>query len=93
VQTEMASGETTADVAAKPSDLPPWPKQLRDQVAAVRDLFTVDGRAAKSWTVEEVARAFRGSRRTDVASVLEALSSLGILLAFDTPKGRQWRAA
>ena len=82
----------TGDVA-KAKEIPAWPKELREQVSAVRDLFTTDGRAAKSWTAEEVARAFRGARRTDVASVLEALSSLGILLAFETPGGRQWRAA
>jgi hypothetical protein len=93
VQTEMEVEETAAAVPAKPAELPLWPKELRDQVAAVRDLFTTDGRAAKSWTAEQVARAFRGSRRNDVASVLDALSSLGILLAFDTPRGRHWRAA
>lgn len=93
VQTEMEAAEAAPAAALQPKELPPWPKELREQVAAVRDLFTTDGRAAKSWTAEEVARAFRGSRRSDVASVLDALSSLGILLAFDTPKGRHWRAA
>ncbi|MBK5260659.1 MAG: class I SAM-dependent DNA methyltransferase, partial [Thermoanaerobaculia bacterium] len=94
VQTQMeVEDDAPALAASKPKELPSWPKELRDQVAAVRDLFTTDGRGAKSWTTEEVARAFRGSRRSDVASVLDALSSLGILLAFDTPKGRQWRAA
>jgi hypothetical protein len=138
-----------AATIAKPKDLPPWPKELRDQIAAIRDLFASDARTttpaivrpspspspspspnpspvfdsqgaacssneattatattpttsattttnpntARTWTTEQVARAFKGSRRTDVASVLEALSSLGILLTFDTPNGRQWRAA
>lgn len=70
-----------------------WPKELREQVAAVRDLVTSDARAARSWTSEDVARAFKSSRRNDVASVLEALAALGILLAFDTAEGRRWRAA
>jgi hypothetical protein len=77
----------------KKDELPPWPKELRDQVAAVRDLVTSDGRAARSWTSEDVARAFKGSRRNDVASVLEALAALGIVLGFDTAEGKRWRAA
>jgi hypothetical protein len=92
-QREIESEEAPAAIASKTKDLPRWPKELREQVSAVRDLFSAGGRDAKSWTAEEVARAFKGSRRSDVAAVLDALSSLGILLAFETPKGRHWRAA
>jgi hypothetical protein len=77
----------------KRDELPAWPKELRDQVAAVRDFVTSDGRAARSWTSEDVARSFKGSRRNDVASVLEALAALGIVLGFDTAAGKRWRAA
>ncbi|HEX8254679.1 MAG TPA: DNA methyltransferase [Thermoanaerobaculia bacterium] len=79
--------------AAAARELPPWPKTLRDQVSAVRNLFIASQRGRASWTAEEVARAFRGARRAEVASVVEALASLGILLSFDTVSGRQWRAA
>lgn len=91
-QTTIALAET-APAAAAVRELPEWPKELRDQVSAVRDLFTGSTRDGVSWTAQEVARTFRGARRPEVASVLDALASLGILLSFDTPNGRQWRAA
>lgn len=69
-----------------------WPKELRDQVAAIRDRLPSDSRAARSWTAEEIAHHFRRSRRPQVASVLETLSSLGILITFDAPTGH-WRMA
>jgi hypothetical protein len=92
-QTAIALEEAAPAGEAVAGELPEWPKELRDQVSAVRDLFTVSQRDRGSWTAEEVARAFRGARRVEVASVLEALASLGILLSFHTPGGRQWRAA
>lgn len=82
-----------APAPAKKQTLPTWPKELREQVASVRELVTVGGRAQRTWSTEEVARAFKGSRRADVASVLEALGALGLILGFDTPAGRMWRAA
>ncbi len=85
--------EQTAPAEEAAREIPEWPKELRDQVSAVRDLFTALQRDRASWTAQEVARAFRGARRADVASVLEALGSLGILLSFETPAGRHWRAA
>lgn len=88
---EIEAPVPTEEAAAR--DLPPWPKALRDQVSAVRNLFVASQRYRASWTAEEVARAFRGARRAEVAAVVEALASLGILLSFDTASGRQWRAA
>jgi hypothetical protein len=92
-QTAIALEETAPAGEAVAKELPAWPKELRDQVSAVRDLFTASPRDRASWTAADVAHAFRGARRPEVASVLEALASLGILLSFDTPAGRQWRAA
>ena len=91
-QTAIALEETAPAGEAAARELPEWPKELRDQVSSVRDLFTASGRDRPGWTAQEVARAFRGARRTEVTSVLEALTSLGVLLSFDTPTGRQWRA-
>jgi hypothetical protein len=92
-QTAIALEQTAPAGEANTIEVPAWPKELRDQVSAVRDLFTTSQRDRASWTAHEVARAFRGARRAEVASVLEALASLGILLSFETPGGRHWCAA
>ena len=92
-QTAIALEQTGPAGETDTKELPEWPKELRDQISAVRDLFTTSQRDRASWTAQEVARAFRGAKRAEVASVLEALASLGILLSFETPAGRHWRAA
>lgn len=86
--TEGAAG---ADEAAG-APLRTWPKELPQQIAAVRDLLTGNGRAQTSWSVETTARAFKGSRRKEVESVLDSLAALGLVIAFDTPEGKRWRA-
>jgi hypothetical protein len=93
VELEETAGAGLAKKKKKKEELPPWPKELREQVAAVRDLVTTDGRAGRMWSAEEVARTFKGSRRGDIASVLEALGALGIVLGFETAEGKRWRAA
>ncbi|MGZ8710871.1 MAG: class I SAM-dependent DNA methyltransferase, partial [Thermoanaerobaculia bacterium] len=95
-QAEMAievEAAVEGTAAPKKRELPPWPKELRDQVAAVRDLVTSDGRSPKTWSAEDVARTFKGSRRADVASVLDALGALGIVVAFGTGAERRWKAS
>ncbi len=83
---------TRGTATPKKRELPPWPKKLGDQVAAVRDLVATNGRSQKTWSAEDVARAFKGSRRTDVAAVLDALGALGIVAAFGTGQDRRWKA-
>jgi hypothetical protein len=77
--------------AAATKDLPAWPAELPQQIAAVRDLVTAKGE--EPWSVERTARAFKRARRKDVESVLDSLSALGIVIAFVTPEGKRWRAA
>lgn len=43
-QTAIALEETAPAGEAVDKELPAWPKELRDQVSAVRDLFTASGR-------------------------------------------------
>lgn len=70
-----------------------WPKELPRQIAAVRDLIASDGGPQKIWSVEMAASTFRKARKREVESVLDSLTALGILIAFDTPHGKRWRAA
>jgi hypothetical protein len=69
-----------------------WPKELPNQIAAVRDLVTTDGRIHEGWSVDRVARAFKGARKKEVESVLDSLAALGILISFGTAEGKRWRA-
>lgn len=67
-----------------------WPKKLHERIAAVRSVL-VDGSA--SWTVVEVAKAFKGAKRTEVEEVLQGLAALGLAVSFMAGGVRRWRAA
>ena len=66
-QTEMDVG-----VAAK-VEKAPWPKNLPDQIAAVREALAEMGEA----TPEQMARRFTRARVTSVQALLESLAALG----------------
>jgi len=72
--------------------LPAWPSELPKQIAAVRDLVTSNGGSEGVWSVERAAKAFKRARKREVESVLDSLAALGIVIAFDTPEGKRWRA-
>jgi hypothetical protein len=77
---EEEAGTAAPSVAA-------WPKKLPEQVAAVRDLL-LGGRA---WSIEQVAKSFKGAKRRDVEGVLDSLAALGIAVTYETPQGKRWR--
>jgi len=85
----MDLGEEMAPEAAASPEAT-WPKELPRQIAAVRDLVSAD-RARAGWSATETARAFRGARTKDVEPVLDSLAAVGLLVAFDTAKGRRWQ--
>lgn len=75
---DAAEGDPEAEGstgAAKPTG-PTWPKGLRDQIVAVRDLVS-DG---ASWGAASVAKAFSGAKETQAAEILESLAAIGVLL-------------
>ena len=86
---ELEVAEASEGAPAAPAV---WPKELPSQIAAVRDLVTT-AVPAKSWTAQAAAGAFRGARRKDVELILESLAALGLVVTFDAPDGRHWRAA
>ncbi len=81
----------TAAVAAAPVELQPWPKELKAQLAALRDLVLASDRL---WSLEEVAAAFksRGRYREGIAAHLDLLAELGMLQKVDGPSPRWGRA-
>jgi hypothetical protein len=67
-----------------------WPATLSDRITAVREALA---RTDEALGVEQVARRFKGARRSDVEAILESLSALGIAVALDAGKGRRWMRA
>ena len=67
----------------------PWPKDLKDQLAALRSLLLSSERL---WTLEGVAGAFksRGRYREGIQSQLDLLADLRVLERIETPQGPRW---
>ena len=79
-----------ASEAKGPSIEPqPWPKDLKDQLGALRAVLTS---SARLWTLEAVAQAFksRGRYRESIAAHLDLLTDLGMLSRVDTVDGPRW---
>lgn len=86
---EQVAFPMAAEAVAAPHGAEAWPKKLPDQVAAVRRLMSSGG----SWTVAEVASAFKGAKATDVVEVLESLAALGLAVSYESGDQRRWRTA
>ena len=67
----------------------PWPKDLKAQLGALRGVLLSTGML---WSMEDVARAFRGRGRfrEGIASHLDLLTDLGMLSRVETPEGPRW---
>jgi len=79
-----------AEEAPPPSKVKAWPKKIALQITAIRDRVAVPG---KVFSVESVATAFKGAVKKDVEGILDGFAALGVLTAFESTKGRRWRAA
>lgn len=84
VDETVAAGETAAV-----GEFKPWPRKLPLQIAAVRDRL---GMLNGFFTVDDVARAFKGARRKDIADLLDGLASLGVLTSVDDGYRKRWRS-
>ncbi len=80
------ASEANVPLALEPQ---PWPKGLKDQLAALRGVLLA---SARLWTLEEVAKAFKskGRYRDSIAAHLDLLTDLGMLSRVDTPEGPRW---
>lgn len=78
--------EANVPLALEPQ---PWPKGLKDQLAALRGVLLA---SARLWTLEDVAKAFKskGRYRDSIAAHLDLLTDLGMLSRVDTPEGPRW---
>ena len=71
-------------------DKQPWPKELPERIAAVRDLV-LSKRAG--WTAETVARSFKNGQATSAEKVLDSIAALGLLVRYEKNGERMWKAA
>ena len=89
--TALITEETEVEtfVALTPIEPQPWPKDLKDQLGALRAVLTS---SARLWTLESVAQAFksRGRYRESIAAHLDLLTDLGMLSRVETPEGPRW---
>ena len=71
------------------SEPQPWPKGLKDQLAALRAVLLS---SARLWTLEDIAKAFKskGRYRDSIAARLDLLTDLGMLSRVDTSEGPRW---
>ena len=67
----------------------PWPKDLKEQLAALRTLLLS---SECLWTLEGVAGAFksRGRYREGIESQLDLLADLRVLERIESPQGPRW---
>ena len=63
-----------------------WPKETKEQIAAVRDLVLASDR---TWTLEDLGKAFksRGGYKKTVEAHVDLLVDLGVVVMQEGPKG------
>ena len=82
------SDETDDDKPAPAATAATWPKRPGERIAAIRDLVVASKRL---WRTAEVAGAFKGSKKKDVADLLDSLAGIGVLAAYgETEKELRW---
>jgi hypothetical protein len=83
-----APDETDDDKPAPTATAAAWPKRPGERIAAIRDLVVASKRL---WQTAEVAAAFKGSKKKDVADLLASLAGIGVLAAYgETEKDLRW---
>jgi hypothetical protein len=83
-----ATEETDEDKPALAATAAAWPKRPGERIAAIRDLVVASKRL---WQTAEVAAAFKGSKKKDVADLLDSLAGIGVLVAYgETEKELRW---
>jgi hypothetical protein len=80
VQPSLAGIITETEIAIAPTEQQPFPKTLKEQLSAIRDLFRTQ---SGEWTAAQVTAHFKGGNRKQKAILdcLESLENLGILLS------------
>ncbi|XZO04473.1 MAG: class I SAM-dependent DNA methyltransferase [Microcoleus sp.] len=80
IQPSLAGIITETEIAVSPTEQQPFPKTLKEQLSAIRDLFRTQ---SGEWTAAQVTAHFKGANRKQkvILDCLESLEDLGILLS------------
>ncbi len=80
VQPSLAGIITETEIAIAPTEQQPFPKTLKEQLSAIRDLFRTQ---SGEWTAAQLTAHFKGANRKQkvILECLESLEDLGILLS------------
>jgi len=80
VQPSLAGITTETETPIAPTEQQPFPKTLKEQLFAIRDLFRTQ---SGEWTAAQVTAHFKGANRKQkvILDCLESLEDLGILLS------------
>ena len=80
IQPSLAGIATETETAIVPTEQQPFPKTLKEQLSAIRDLFRTQ---SGEWTAAQVTAHFKGANRKQkvILECLESLEDLGILLS------------
>ncbi|MEG4815595.1 DNA methyltransferase [Microcoleus sp. K5-D4] len=80
VQPSLAGITTETETSIAPTEQQPFPKTLKEQLSAIRDLFRTQ---SGEWTAAQVTAHFKAASRKQkvILDCLESLEDLGILLS------------
>lgn len=92
VQPTLEGITTETETAIIPTEQQPFPKTLKEQLSAIRDLL---GTQSGEWTATQVTAHFKGANRKQkvILDCLESLEDLGILLSHDEGGVTFWHLA
>ncbi|MEG4516034.1 MULTISPECIES: DNA methyltransferase [unclassified Microcoleus] len=92
IQPSLAGITTETETAITPTEQQPFPKTLKEQLWAIRDLFRTQ---SGEWTAAQVTAHFKGANRKQkvILDCLESLEDLGILLSHNECGVTFWHLA
>ena len=92
VQQTLEGITTETETAITPTEQQPFPKTLKEQLSAIRDLFRTQ---SGEWTATQVTAHFTGANRKQkvILDCLESLEDLGILLSHNEDGVTLWHLA
>jgi hypothetical protein len=92
IQPSLAGITTETEIAIAPTEQQPFPKTLKEQLWAIRDLFRTQ---SGEWTAAQVTAHFKGANRKQkvILDCLESLEDLGILLSHNEGGVQYWYLA
>ncbi|MBM0744067.1 class I SAM-dependent DNA methyltransferase [Phormidium sp. CLA17] len=89
---QVLEGIVAEETVIAPVEQKPFPKQPKEQLAAIRDLLRTSG---GEWTVLQIAAQFKGGGRYKgaIAENLERLEWFGVLLCREDGHTKRWQFA